>query len=497
MILLKEFFYFRRGSMNDSASTFEQERIWDWFRKRTSFAEFNGLIHGIYLPEHRRVESDALLLGPVQAFGLTQEVKEAQRVEKSDPAQAALIYKEIAQSLEGRFLGFANRFEKLRAESLKAAGLKDESHDILMELAINDLFERAEPQVSPDVQHDLRELQTIVDELRINRADALLHFGQCHEYSGELEKLAECFDKLNSSDEYRLLIAALLSESAIANQEFQIILDRLETMLGLEACGKTQIGLRIRAALGDAGVPDIWPCLINEVESRNLQADEGTYVCLRGARWCAWNGQLDRAKSLYRLALKMGSQAGLDLDVENALWSLTFLYSLGGSSSELVEMNRMALSIGGVRSYVKLNSRTRQRAYQYLANGQLPNAHLWAKFRLLEAIRSGCLMDELESHRILARVYAQSEETLTALEHSILGGEPKLVAEIAPQISEWPDFIETTLASKAPWVRRAALEALKYIGDLAPPKVARRIVSDLIHQLSHGSRRIWGPGICA
>ena len=486
--LVEGVFYFRRGSMNDSASTVEQERIWDWFRNRTSFAEFNSLVRGIYPPEHRRIDSDALLLGPVQAFGLTHEVKEAQRVARSDPAKAASIYEDIAQSLEGRFLGYANRFEKLRAESLKAAGSTDESHDILMKLAIHDLLERAEPQLSADVIHSLRQLDITVDESRRNRADALIHFGQCHEYSGELEELAKCFDTLQSIDEYRSQIATLLSEAAIANREFNIVLNRHETMLGLEVCGMTQIGLRIRAALGDAGVPDIWPCLLNEVESQNFQADEGTYVCLRGARWCAWNGQLDRAKSLYRLALNMGSEAGLDLDVENALWSLTFLYSLGDSSSELVEMNRMALSIEGTHSYVKLNSRTRQRAYQYLANGQLPNAHLWAQFRLLEAIRSGCLMDELESHRILARIYTQSEEIPRALEHSILGGEIKLVTEIAPQISEWPDFFATTLASKAPWVRRGALVGLKYVGDLAPPKVARRLVSDLLHQSLRGPK---------
>ena len=40
---------------------------------------------------------------------------------------------------------------------------------------------------------------------------------------------------------------------------------------------------------------------------------------------------------LYRLATKLGSEAGLDLDVENALWSLTALYSLGGLPEGLFE----------------------------------------------------------------------------------------------------------------------------------------------------------------
>ena len=236
--------------------------------------------------------------------------------------------------------------------------------------------------------------------------------------------------------------------------------------------------------MGDAGVPGLWPDLISEAESAGFPSDQGTYICLRGARWYAWNGQLDRAKALCQLAMKLGAEAGLDLDVENALWSLTALYSLGYPSEELFETNRMALSLEGSRSYVIPNSRTRQRSYQYLANGQLPNAHLWAKYRLLESIRSGCLMDELESHTILTRIYSQSDEPLNALEHAILGGSHQLIKDMVPKVSEWPDYLADMLISKAPWVRRTAHLALKYVGDLAPPKVARRLASELLCQLS-------------
>ena len=119
-----------------------------------------------------------------------------------------------------------------------------------------------------------------------------------------------------------------------------------------------------------------------------------------------------QSTDLFRPSL--GSEAGLDLDVENALWSLAALYSLGDLSverfEELSETNRMALSMKGSRSFVMSNSRTQQRSYQHLANGQLPAAHLWTQYRLLESIRSGCLMAELESHAILARIYGQSDE---------------------------------------------------------------------------------------
>ena len=246
--------------------------------------------------------------------------------------------------------------------------------------------------------------------------------------------------------------------------------------------------LRIRTALGDAGVQDVWPNLIEEAESFLYPSAAGAYACLRGARWCAWNGQLDKAGDLYRLAVQLGSEAGLDLDVENALWSLAVLYSLRGhpieSFNEVSETRRMALSIEGSQSFIKTNPRTQQHSYQHLALGQLPAAHYWTQFRLLESIRGGSLMDELDSHAVLARIYIQSEEPLNALEHAILGGSQELVKDTAPKVGKWPHYLPDMLTSKAPWVQRTALLALKYVGDYAPPEVARQLVSELLCQLS-------------
>ena len=431
--------------------------------------------------------AEALLLGPVQALGLASRVEKAQQLASDAPADAARLYAEIADVLRERFPGYADRFERLRATVLRAAGDSEASHDLLMQLAVRDLWERAEPKLSSEVAAGFEELDKEVDAVRQARARALVHFGRCHEFSGELEKLAECFESLEPGDDCAPIIAALAAEAALADGAFQFVLDRSERLQRAATGGHTEIELRVRAAMGDAGVSDVWSDLISKASSLRFPPSEGTYVCLRGARWCAWNGDLDKAQMLYRLATKLGSEAGLDLDVENALWSLTVLYSLGDLSvelhEELTETNRMALSIEGSRSYVRVNSRTQRRSYQYLANRQLPEAHLWAQYRLLESIRSGCLMAELESHAILARIYAQSDEPLDALEHAVLGGSQQLVKEIAPNLDEWPEFLSDMVVSHAPWVRQSALLALEYVGDLAPREAARRLVSELLVQL--------------
>ena len=241
-----------------------------------------------------------------------------------------------------------------------------------MRLAIRDLVERAEPQLSTAAAHNLREIHNEVDEIRQARGSAVILFGRCHESSGALRELAEHFDNLGSADEYSPTIAALLAEVALADDSYQVIQDRSECLRSAGEAGDRSMRLRIQAALGDADVPDAWPELIREAESFRLPAGEGTYVCLRAARWCARNGDSEKAETLYRLAMKLGSEANLDLDVANALWSLTFLYTLRDPSEELFETNRMAMSIEGTRSYLKANSRTKLRSYRHLVQGSCP-----------------------------------------------------------------------------------------------------------------------------
>ena len=367
-----------------------------------------------------------------------------------------------------------------------------------MKLAIRDLFERAEPQLSPETRRGLEELDGEVDEVRQARGRAVVTFGDCHEYSGSgaLQKLAGCFDRLGPADEYAPAVAALLAEAALADQAFQVILARNDSLRKAGESGDASLGLRVRAALGDAGVPGAWDELIKEAELFRFPAAEGTYVCLRGGRWCAWNGQLDKAEALYRWAMKLGSEANLDLDIENALWSLSALYTLGDPSQELFETNRMALAIEGTLSFLKINSRTRHRSYQHIVNEELPAAHLWARYHLLESVRSGSLMDELESHSMLARIYGQSGELISALEHAVLGGSLGRVKELAPRTGDWPDSLPDMAGSKAPWVRHAAFSAIEHAGDFAPPGVARSLVSNLVHQLDADSLDIRAvPGL--
>ena len=433
----------------------------------------------------------ALRIGPVEAFSLKAKVEEADRLAQTSSAEAAQAYGVVADGLRKRFPGHANHFDLLQAKSLRAAGDMDASHDALMKLAIRNLIEQAEPHLFPEVASELGDLHNEVDEVRQARADAVHIFQQWYEHPDVLEELAQCFDTLGTDDEYSPVIAMLLAETAVTDREFGVVLDRIDCLQRASTRDYRQKYLRINLALADAGSEGLGTELIHQAELSKLTAQENAYVLLRAARQSAWEGESAQAEKWYRLAITLSAGADLDLDVEKALWSLMALGTRGHAESiedycELAETNRLALTIQGSQSYVTMNPRTRERSLQHLANQQLPNAHLWTRFRLLESIRSGSLADELESRALLAQLFDQSDEPRAALEQGLLSGDNERIKDISSRLKVWPDYLADMVSSPASWVRRGALTALEQLGDLAPVQTARELARVLIEQLCTG-----------
>ena len=441
---------------------------------------------------------EALRIGPVEAFGLTAQVEEAERLAQTSRVEAADIYGEVADEFRERFPGYANHFDLLRAKSLKSIGNADASHDALMELAIRNLVEQAEPQLFPGVASTLGDLHDAVDETRQARAAAVRFFEQWHEHPQSLKNLAQWFDTLGPDDKFAPVIAMLFAEAAVVDREFGMVLDRVECLQRAGKRGDRQTSLRVNLALVDAGAERIGKNIIRQAELLELPAQENAYVLLRVARKSAWEGKSERAERQYRMALKLATEANLDLDVEKALWSLTALCAIRTIEPDSVERfhrhtetNQLALSFQGSRSYVTVNSRTRERAFGHMVHERLPDAHLWTRFYLIEAIRSGSLIDEFESRALLARLYDQSGEPVAALEQSLLGDDYKQVKAISSRLEVWPNDLADMVSSPALWVRRGALTALEQLGDLAPIETARRLARTLIEQLQENADSRW------
>ena len=434
-------------------------------------------------PVARRLNADALLLGPVEACGLSSKAKEAERFAESSPPDAVRLYGEIERKLRDRFPRHADRFREKRAFALIDADDPEASHDEFMCLAVRDLFDRAEPELSPEVAHGLAKLRDHVDPTRKARGEALVHFRWTHEDPEDLSDLADCFDALPSDDEYAPHIAVLLAEVAIAARRTEIVKDRKQRLQKALDHADGELALRLRVALADADEAESWLSLMSDAQALRFRPREATFVCMRAARWSAWNGDGERAESLYRQAMGFGADAGLDLDVKNALRSLLALYGPPDRYDDFVEAHHLMLTVDGSDSFIPLNAQTARYSYQNLATGELPEAHMLTRYRVLEGVRSGCLSDEIEAHSVLARVYLESDEPMDALEHAVLGGDQELTEKAASQIDAWPEFLDAMAGAPAPWVRLAALHALEHLGDLAPPQVAATLAHDMIRDI--------------
>ena len=285
-------------------------------------------------------------------------------------------------------------------------------------------------------------------------------------------------------------MAVLLAEAALADRTLHVVIDRESKLRSAGQRGESGIALRVRVALADAGVEAEWSNLVDEALSHRFHSGEANYVCLRAARHCAWNSERHEAESRYRQALRFGAEADMDLDVENALWSLTALYTFPDQYEKYSEARLLALSVDGTRSFVKANSRTRELANHYIATQNLPDAHMWARHQLLESIRNGYLPDELESHVILSRIYSQTGDWCEALEHAVYSGQVELVKKTASEVRVWPEFLDSAARSPAPWTIRPTFLAIEYLGDLAPPKVGRDLVAHFVSRLGSNDEAV-------
>ena len=110
---------------------------------------------------------------------------------------------------------------------------------------------------------------------------------------------------------------------------------------------------------------------------------------------------------------------------------------------------------------------------------------------MIEAIRSGSLMDEFDSRALLAQLYSQSKEPVTALEQSLLGGDYNQIKEISSCLEVWPDYLADMVSSPALWVWRGTLMALEQLGDLALIETSRRLARTLIEQLQENADSRW------
>lgn len=482
---------------------YDDARISDHLRDRPSIVDafFVGWAEAfcVTTAPTRRLDADALLRGPVRALGLEADVQEAETFEADDPRRAASLFREIAARLEHDYPSQAQSFRERSATALQHAGARAEAFDAWFALAVDELWNRAEPRLSPSIQIGLNDTLDGLDGARRLRHQVLRAWEEWHENAGAAAMLASAFDGLEViGDEFALRAGILFAEAHLVDGDRDPIVQRAAVMTALCSRLASRDEIRMQVALADALGASAWDPLYEAATKRELGLADAAYVTLRAGRFRAWAGDSERAELAYRRAVELAAEAALSLDAENALWSLVSLYAhYPQMHDRLVAANQTALAVEGTMSYIAQHPRTRMHALRAIADAvPKPDAHMWLRHELWEALAGGSLITELEALRDLGLLYQRSGDAAdeparsqlfdAALSSFVRAGEGRQARDLTKRSARWMDALSGARSATL-WERRAALQAIEGEGDLVPDAVAAELVPLVIAELSAGS----------
>jgi hypothetical protein len=434
------------------------------------------------------LDVEALLRGPVNAFGLQAAVGDATRLDESDPAAAAALYEGIAERLLPQYPLQATSFRKKAAHALGRSMRWDEAFDRWMDLAMGELWDDASPELGSLYESGFKSAIEHVDSVRLARLGVIQAWLRWHEQPTQRASLAAAFDELyRARDPFAVRAGVLCVESHLADADLAPIRER-QAMLA-ELCSElgTPDRVRLRIGLADAVGAEPWHELFGSATRRELPVRDAAYVALRAGRWFAWAGEFERAETAYRRAVELGAEARLELDVRSALRSLTCLYATSRRSyGQLGPAHEAARSVEGTRSYAPQHRRAREYALRALANERdHPEAHKWLRHNLWAGVIGGDLSDELETLRELGALYESSGDAFSghALDAYVRAGHADGAKRVGSQLRGWVD-LTAHLRAGAPWQQRTALEGIAAEGDLVPDTSAQALVPTLVSLLA-------------
>jgi hypothetical protein len=437
------------------------------------------------------LDPEALVRGPLSAMGLGDLVAQAAAQERSDPSHAASLYDAIADRLKPRYPVQASTYHGKAARALARASQWQEAFDRWFALAEDELWNSSRPRLSPSYHAGLKDAVANVDSARRARWRAVEAWLHWHEAPQHAADLAKAFDELYAiGDLFALRAGVLLAESHIVDGDLEPVRSRATELNHLCASLDTPDHVRLRVALADALGLNSWNGLFRRAVTRDLPVRDAAYVALRAGHWYAWAGETDLAEVAYRRALELGSEARLEFDVRNAMYSLAHIYVRSRRDTDADVALDMTRSIEGTGSYVPQNPRTRESSLRALSSGGAgPDAHMWLRHELWEAFVAGDLGGALETLSDLGRLYESTGFPIPALHSYVRSGDEKSAGALAGKLPAWVDL--TSLARTGPqWQRRTAFVAIAAEGDLVPEDDARNLVPAIVAMLGSGDNRM-------
>lgn len=428
-----------------------------------------------------RVEPDAdtLLLGPVRALKLQDQLDAANR--EMDRTDAARLYGTIADRLAAKGHWFASgEIRSLQAQAFTDSGAHEDAYRVWID-DVRESLDRGYSQPPFRSLAKLADSQALVSLHLAARGKALLAREAWFEDPvGAIKDLQESLSILTQTcDEWGPLVACWLGELAFTHSTLTEAGGRAVCRQISEHIGNAVEDIRIRLEVTLAEQTGDWAPLLEQTAPGELPVQEAGLIHSRYGRWCALKGDGRTAIRSYNSAIEKLAQARLLGDASGALQSRSLLrqrYSHAiGQAVE--DYQRSMVTADGTTRFAG-GRRARGSALHELHRNRLPDALKELSLYLLSARLAGNLTSELEARELLGDVYSTAGYVQKAAENYILAGADKKAGDLAKHHNGL--YVEEQLGSSAPWIVGSALAVIAEQGDTIPVEVVERMSPRII-----------------
>ena len=221
-----------------------------------------------------KIDTDAVVRGPVESLSLQGEVSEAERLLSSGDPKASRLFAEISARLGAAgFTPHAAIMRRRQADALQASGSPDEAAVTRIGLAWDALDAARTQDAAFTLLDGWRAGSQGPSGEAAQRAQAAASRAVDAAKDGNLTHFAAAFDKLATGDPYGSHAAAFFCEEAIAADRHDLLLDRRETLEEIAASEPVTDdtparlrALRIQMCLADASGQ--WTTLFRDIHRR-------------------------------------------------------------------------------------------------------------------------------------------------------------------------------------------------------------------------------------
>jgi hypothetical protein len=438
----------------------------------------------------QQIDAEAVVSGPFAALDLQADVDRAEAMLTVGDAKAIEAFGSIAERLRGTpYQHHAEMMLRKQANALQADGRDDEATIVRVGLVWDDL-DRVRPWEAGFALNDGTKpgVQLAVSPT-IERVLATAEAAMWRAKGSAMDDFVAAFDALTPGDLYLDRAAVFLAEEAIAADQPELIVDRLQLLRGIAADvsksteeATRRLAIRLRMCLADA--TGEWIELVRAV--RQYPWPIVAWVRARYARYLALSGDGAGAEEHYLDAIEYASAKEMFDEAASwlyALRSVRFMYERFEADTEhsLAEALRPHAKPSGLPG----SPHTAELALQSMVNGKEPHEALQRAERWRwQAVVRADLTDEMRAVRAVGTLQEGQGDQVAAIVSYVRAGAGETAEAAASRLPEQPAHIDIALLKAESRRRASAYMAAAKAADLLRDEEAESWINEALEEIT-------------